>query len=123
MDRRTFLSRLLSAPLAAAYARAAQAAPPLRITGLETVCWKSRDDAPFWPHWTWLRIHTDGGVFGGAELRALSAIDLALWDILGKSLNAPVYRLIAARPIRIEIAVEFHSNWNLPSASRIAKAL
>src|SRR3954467_5458963 len=144
MDRRTFLSRLGAAPLAAAYARAAPAAPPLRITGLETVYWKSRDDAPFWPHWTWLKIHTDGGVFGigetyprntneaaaihgvantligkdardierlwadlyqsfdyqvagGAELRALSAIDLALWDVLGKSLNAPVYRLIGGR--------------------------
>ena len=67
MDRRTFLSRLLSAPLAAAFGRAAQAAPPLRITGLETVYWKTRDDAPFWPHWTWLRIHTDGGVFGIGE--------------------------------------------------------
>ena len=244
MDRRTFLSRLLSAPLAAAFGRAAQAAPPLRITGLETVYWKTRDDAPFWPHWTWLRIHTDGGVFGigetyprntneaaaihgvastligkdardieriwadlyhsfdyqvagGAEMRALSAIDLALWDALGKSLNAPVYRLIGGKanpqvrlyntcfpykydfnrepekimrelidtrgiraikvwpfdgaanrnrrqfiteqdiqqalaPVKklreefgndIEIAVEFHSNWNLPSAIRIAKAL
>ncbi len=244
MDRRAFLSRLLAAPLASAYARAAEAAPPLRITGLETVYWKSRDDAPFWPHWTWLKIHTDGGVFGvgetyprntneaaaihgvantligkdardieriwadlyhsfdyqvagGAEMRALSAIDLALWDALGKSLNAPVYRLIGGKanpqvrlyntcfpykydfnrepekimrelidtrgiraikvwpfdgaanrnrrqfiteqdvqqalaPIKklreefgndIEIAVEFHSNWNLTSAIRIAKAL
>ena len=129
-------------------------------------------------------------------MRALSAIDLALWDLLGKSLNAPVYRLIggkanpqvrlyntcfpykydfnrepekimrelidtrgiqarsrsgrstarrsatatsssreqdiaqALEPVRklrdtfgneIEIAIEFHANWNLPSAIRIAR--
>ena len=38
--------------------------------------------------------------FAGAELRALSAVELALWDILGKSLDAPVYRLLggALRP-------------------------
>lgn len=32
--------------------------------------------------------------WAGAELRALSAIDIALWDLLGKSLNAPVYQLL-----------------------------
>jgi galactonate dehydratase len=32
--------------------------------------------------------------YAGAELRALSAVEIALWDILGKSLNAPVYRLL-----------------------------
>jgi L-alanine-DL-glutamate epimerase-like enolase superfamily enzyme len=244
MNRRTFLSRLLSTPLAAAYARAAESAAPLRITRIETVYWKSRDDAPFWPHWTWVRIDTDAGisgigetyprnaneaaavhgisssligrdprdieriwadlyrsfdyqVAGGTEMRVLSAIDLALWDLLGKSLNAPVYRLIGGKanpqvrlyntcfpykydfnrepekimrelidtrgitaikiwpfdgaaqrnrnqfitekdiaqalaPVRklrdgfgydIEIAIEFHANWNLPSAIRIAHAL
>ena len=30
-------------------------------------------------------------------MRALSAIDLALWDLLGKSVNLPVYRLIGGR--------------------------
>jgi len=43
---------------------AAGTAPPLKITKLETVYWKSREDAPFWPHWTWLKIHTDAGVTG-----------------------------------------------------------
>ena len=32
--------------------------------------------------------------FAGAELRALSAVEVALWDILGKSLETPVYRLL-----------------------------
>lgn len=235
---------MLAAPLSAAYARGAESAPRLRVTGIETIYWKSREAAPFWPHWTWVRIQTDAGVSGigetyprntneaaaihgvansligkdprdieriwadlyhsfdyqvagGAEMRALSAIDLALWDLLGKSLNAPVYRLIGGKanpqvrlyntcfpykydfnrepekimrelidtrgiraikvwpfdgaaqrnrhqfitaqdiaqaltPIKklrdgfgdeIEIAVEFHSNWNLPSAIRIAHAL
>src|SRR4051812_16895972 len=244
MNRRSFLSRLLSAPLAATYARAADSAPRMRITGIETVYWKSRDEAPFWPHWTWVKVQTDAGVSGigetyprnrneaaaihgvansligkdprdieriwadlyhsfdfqvagGAELRALSAIDLALWDLLGKSLNAPVYRLIGGRanptvrlyntcfpykydfnrepekimrelidtrgikaikvwpfdgaaqrsrnqyitqqeldaalvPVKklrdafgfdIEIAIEFHAQWNLTSAIRIARAL
>ena len=143
-------------------------------------------------YWTF-----DFQVAGGAEMRTLSAIDLALWDLLGKSLDAPVYRLIGGKshpqvrvyntcfglrydfikepekimaelmerygvraikiwpfdgagqrrkgeyitqedieeglaPVRklrdaygdkIEIAVEFHSYWNLTSAIRIARAL
>lgn len=230
---------------APALAQAWQAAPPMRITQVDTIYWKNRNDAPFWPHWTWLRIHTDSGltgvgetyprnsveaamihdyaapmllkhdprdieriwadayrtfdyqITGGTEMRVLSAVDLALWDLLGKSLNTPVYRLIGGKsnpavrlyntcfphkydfhtepekimreimegygvkaikvwpfdpaaqrnqhqfitnadleeslkPVRklrdtfgndIEIAIEFHSNWNLTSAVRIAKAL
>jgi L-alanine-DL-glutamate epimerase-like enolase superfamily enzyme len=244
MNRRAFLSGLMGSPLAAAYSAAAQSATAMRITRIETVYWKSREAAPFWPHWTWVRIDTDAGVSGigetyprntneaaaihgvanslighdprdieriwadlyhafdyqvagGAEMRALSAIDLALWDLLGKSLNSPVYRLLGGRanqrvrlyntcfpykydfnrepekimrelidtrgikaikiwpfdgaaernrrqyitqadldgalePVKklrdtfgsdIEIAIEFHSNWNLASAIRIAHAL
>jgi L-alanine-DL-glutamate epimerase-like enolase superfamily enzyme len=243
-SRRSFVTQLLAVPLAGVYAAAARAAPPSKITRIETVYWKSRDDAPFWPHWTWVRFDTDTGVSGigetyprnaaeaavihsvagsllghdprdieriwadlyrsfdfqiagGAEIRALSAIDLALWDLLGKHLNSPVYRLIggkanprvrlyntcfpykydfnrepekimrelidtrgikaikiwpfdgaarrnrnqfitnqdiedALRPVQklreafgseIEIAIEFHSQWNVPSAIRIANAL
>ena len=117
----------------------------MKITRIDTVYWKSRNDAPFWPHWTWVRVHTDSGiaglgetyprnsveaemihsnvapvllgrdprdidriwadfyrafdvqVSGGTEMRVLSAIDLALWDLLGKSLNAPVYRLMGGK--------------------------
>ena len=33
----------------------------------------------------------------GTSICAMSGIDLALWDILGKSLNAPVWRLLGGR--------------------------
>jgi galactonate dehydratase len=36
-------------------------------------------------------------ITGGTEIRVLSAIDLALWDLLGKSLNVPVYRLLGGK--------------------------
>ncbi len=135
---------MLASPLAARYGALAQAVGPMKITSIETVYWNSREDAPFWPHWTWVKIETDAGIYGigetyprnaveaamlhstasaligrdprdieriwadlyrtfdfqvagGTEIRALSAIDLALWDILGKSLNAPVFRLIGGR--------------------------
>lgn len=32
--------------------------------------------------------------WAGAEMRALSAIDIALWDLAGKALRAPVYQLL-----------------------------
>lgn len=240
MRRRTLFSSL-ALPLL----NVARAAPSTKITKIETFYWQSRDDAPFWPHWTWLRVHTDSGHFGigetypygeteaslihsqaarfllgrdptdiertwadlyhqfdyrvagGTEMRVLSAIDLALWDLTGKLLDTPVYRLIGGKsnqgvriyntcfpykydfnkepeqimrevkeaygvkaikiwpfdgaaqrngrqfitdadidaalfPVRklrenfgneIEILIEFHSNWNLASAIRIAKAL
>ncbi|MFC7406830.1 mandelate racemase/muconate lactonizing enzyme family protein [Georgenia alba] len=44
----------------------------------------------------WRSLYQAYARFGGrgAELRALSAVDVALWDILGKSLRAPVHRLL-----------------------------
>ena len=35
--------------------------------------------------------------YAGAETRALSAIELALWDIAGKALNAPLVQLLGGR--------------------------
>jgi L-alanine-DL-glutamate epimerase-like enolase superfamily enzyme len=35
--------------------------------------------------------------WAGAEMRAISAVDLALWDLWGKSTGLPVYRLLGGR--------------------------
>lgn len=43
----------------------------------------------------WHNIYRDAYWRGGAVLMsALSAVEMALWDILGKSLNVPVYHLM-----------------------------
>ncbi len=46
----------------------------------------------------WHDIYRDAYWRGGAVLMsALSAVEMALWDILGKSLNVPVYQLLGGR--------------------------
>lgn len=55
-------------------------------------------------HWRFLyeRCTAFGGT--GAELRAISAIDLALWDILGQLTRQPIWRLLGG-PVRDRIPV------------------
>ena len=55
---------------------------------------------------TWDRIYQQNAfnVTGGAEMRALSALNLAQWDILGQACDVPVYQLLggsANKPIRV----------------------
>ena len=146
--------------------------------------------------WAEMKLACETFGLGGAELRALSAIDIALWDLLGKHSGQPIYQLLGGKsrdrirayntcyddefdfntdadklalsllnqgigaikiwpfdatairnsgqfitateleacllPVRkireaagseMDIAMEFHGYWNLPSAVRIAKAL
>lgn len=75
-------------------------------------------------HWRFLyeRITAFGGT--GAELRALSAVDLALWDISGQLTQQPVWRLLGgsvrdAVPVYNSCGGPFYgrSNRKTPSAS------
>lgn len=62
------------------------------------------DAAAIESHWRFL--YDRSAAFGGtgAEMRALSAIDLALWDILGQLTGQPVWRLLGG-PVRDAIPV------------------
>ena len=51
---------------------------PMKITSVETVYWKSRDDAAFWPHWTWVKIDTDAGVYGIGETYPRNPVEAAM---------------------------------------------
>jgi L-alanine-DL-glutamate epimerase-like enolase superfamily enzyme len=55
-------------------------------------------------HWRFL--YERGTAFGvkGCELRAISAIDLALWDILGQLMGRPIWKLLGG-PVRDAIPV------------------
>ena len=48
-------------------------------------------------HWNNLFSLVNFCGFAGAEMRAISAIDIALWDLLGQYLSQPIYNLLGGR--------------------------
>jgi galactonate dehydratase len=55
-------------------------------------------------HWRFLYERAANFGVRGTEIRALSALDVALWDILGQVCNQPIYRLLGG-PVRDRIRV------------------
>jgi len=55
-------------------------------------------------HWRFLYERAANFGVRGTELRAISAVDLALWDILGQVTGQPIYRLLGG-PVRDCVAV------------------
>jgi galactonate dehydratase len=74
------------------------------------------DAAAVESHWRFLyeRCTSFGGI--GCELRAISAIDLALWDILGQLSGQPVWRLLGG-PVRDRVPV--YNSCGGPSYGRL----
>lgn len=53
---------------------------------------------PFQIEWIWTSLHRRVTWSGGAvTISAISAIDLALWDVKGKALGVPVYELVGGK--------------------------
>jgi galactonate dehydratase len=63
----------------------------------------------------WRRMYiAEENTLGGTLYAAISAIDIALWDIVGKKLNAPVYKLLGGL-IHDKIRIYTSYRWgNIP---------
>ena len=48
-------------------------------------------------HWYTMFAAVNAYGFGGAETRAISAVDIALWDIAGQYTGQPIYNLLGGR--------------------------
>ncbi|MFW6060469.1 MAG: mandelate racemase/muconate lactonizing enzyme family protein [Phycisphaeraceae bacterium] len=68
-------------------------------------------------HWRFLYERAANFGVRGAELRAISALDVALWDILGQVCGQPIYRLLGG-PVRSEIPV--YNSCGNPRYGRLA---
>jgi L-alanine-DL-glutamate epimerase-like enolase superfamily enzyme len=52
--------------------------------------------------------------WGGSDMRILTAINIAQWDILGKSLGVPVYRLLGGKAQqKLRVYNTYTSYWNI----------
>jgi L-alanine-DL-glutamate epimerase-like enolase superfamily enzyme len=69
-------------------------------------------------HWRFLYERCTAFGYPGAELRALSAIDVALWDLAGQLAGQPIYRLLGG-PVRERI--DIYNTCGGPSYGAIIK--
>ncbi|MEZ4864719.1 MAG: mandelate racemase/muconate lactonizing enzyme family protein [Caldilineaceae bacterium] len=56
-----------------------------------------RDARDIENHWANLFALVNFCGFAGAEMRAISAVDIALWDLLGQATGQPIYNLLGGR--------------------------
>lgn len=77
---------------------------------------------PFDREWIWQTIWrmygTGRGRGGQCPIGVLSAVDVALWDIAGKALGQPIYKLLGAYRDKVRI---YASSYGLPTPQDYAK--
>ncbi len=69
----------------------------------------------------WNRMYRSASFHGlmGAELRAMSGIDMALWDLVGKTLDRPLYRILGGKT-RSKVPVYFSGIYDETETNRTA---
>jgi galactonate dehydratase len=68
----------------------------------------------------WRRMYIlEENTLGGTLFAAMSAIDIALWDIVGKKLNVPVYNLLGGK---IRDSLRIYSSYRWGDIPRTAEA-
>ncbi len=74
------------------------------------------------PLWHRMYLHTRDYGMKGAVVAALSGVDIALWDLLGKALDQPVWRLLGgAQRERVQVyATGFYRERGQGEAARLA---
>jgi L-alanine-DL-glutamate epimerase-like enolase superfamily enzyme len=95
----------------------AQTMKPL-VMILEGYCEQVMGADPMQTEAVYAQLHRSVGTVAGLEARAASAIDAALWDIKGKALAQPVYKLMGGFRSRVPVS----ANWGVqhgPSAETV----
>jgi L-alanine-DL-glutamate epimerase-like enolase superfamily enzyme len=80
-----------------------------------------RDPFEIERHWEAMFRLSDHAGYGGAEMRAISALDMALWDIKGQAVGLPVYELLGGA-VRKRIRV-YATSMPYLGAGELAKEL
>ncbi|AWT60078.1 MAG: D-galactonate dehydratase [Candidatus Moanabacter tarae] len=80
-----------------------------------------RDPASIERHWEAMFRLSDHAGYGGAEMRAISAIDIALWDLKGQVAGLPIYELLGGA-VRKKIRV-YATGMPYEGAADLARAL
>ena len=66
---------------------------------------------PWDTEYLWQQMYRRTMAFGrkGVAMTAISAVDIALWDLLGKSAQQPVYRLLGGRTNNVSLPTQADS--------------
>ena len=80
-----------------------------------------RDPGAIERHWEAMFRLSDHAGYGGAEMRAISAIDIALWDLKGQVAGLPIYELLGGA-VRKKIRV-YATSMPYEGAADVARGL